>query len=94
MDKNKIVPLKDAVDAFKLEVAAALAESRVPGPIYIGDEGTAQAVIVPAVLMDELLERVEATDLATLITARVAAGDARPLDELAESLGLNKSDFQ
>ena len=54
MDKNKIVPLKDSVDAFKLE----------------------------------------ATDLATLITARVAAGDARPLDELAESLGLNKSDFQ
>lgn len=94
MIKNKIIPLKDAVDAFKLEVAAALAESRMPGPIYIGDKGTAQAVIVPAVLMDELLERLEDADLADLITARKAAGDSKPLDELAESLGLDKSDYQ
>ncbi len=54
MTKNKLVPLKDAVDAFNLEDA----------------------------------------DLADLITARKSAGDSRPLDELAESLGLDKSDYQ
>ncbi len=94
MTKNKLVPLKDAVDAFNLEVAAALAESRMPKPIYLGDKAETEAVLVPAGLMEELLGRLEDADLADLITARKSAGDSRPLDELAESLGLDKSDYQ
>jgi len=49
---------------------------------------------VSALLMDELLGHLEDAVEAPILAARVAEGNARPLDQLAEELGLSKSDFQ
>ena len=94
MTKNKIFTLDDSIEAYKTEVAVALSEQRLPLPIYIGEHGKPQAVIVSALLMDELLGHLEDAVEAPILAARVAAGNARPLDQLAEELGLSKSDFQ
>lgn len=94
MTKNKIFTLEDAIDAYKTEIAAALSEQRPQRPIYIGEHGKPEALIVSALLMDELLGHLEDAVEAPVLGSRIAAGNARPLDQLAEELGLSKSDFQ
>ena len=94
MTKNTIFTLEDSIEAYKTEVATALSEQRSPKPIYIGEHGEAQAVILSIPLMEELLGQLEDTLQAPILADRIAAGNARPLDQLAEELGLSKSDFQ
>lgn len=94
MTEKRIVPLDDAIDELKREVEAALTEGRLPLPIRIGENGRVQAVIVDSALMEELLTHLDNLEIESLVRDRTAAGKSKPLDQLAEKLGLPKSEYR
>lgn len=63
-------------------------------PLVFGPHRKAEAVVIPFELYSKLLPAIEEIEIAELIRERSAAGDATPLSDLAESIGLDPTDYQ
>lgn len=78
--------LPKALRRFRTEGAAA-------EPVIFGAHRRAEAVVIPFDLYSQLLPAIEEIEIAALVRERSQAGEATPLSELAESIGLNPADY-
>lgn len=79
--------LPEALRRFRLEGALAR-------PIVFGGHRRAEGVVIPFELYAELLPVIEDLEIAHLVRERSAAGNASPLADIADSLGLDPDNYR
>lgn len=78
--------LPKALRRFRSEGGSAI-------PLIFGAHRKPEAVVIPFELYSQLLPAIEELEIARLVRERSEAGEARPLSELADRLGLNPDDY-
>ena len=81
------IHLPAALERFRAEGSAAM-------PLVFGAHRKPEAVVIPFELYQELLPVIEEIEIARIVRERKASGKARPLSELAKSLGLKQADYK
>ncbi|ALJ19092.1 hypothetical protein [Microbacterium sp. No. 7] len=89
----EILPSHAARDELPKALRRFRAEGESAAPLIFGAHRKPEAVVIPFELYSQLLPAIEEIEIAKLVRERSAAGEARPLSELAEQIGLNPADY-
>lgn len=89
----EVLPSHAARDELPKALKRFRAEGGSAAPLIFGAHRRPEAVVIPFELYSQLLPAIEELEIARLVRDRSQAGEARPLSELAEHLGLNPADY-
>lgn len=89
----EVLPSNVARDELPKALRRFRAEGESSAPLIFGAHRKPEAVVIPFDLYSQLLPAIEEIEIAKLVRERTQAGEARPLSELAEQLGLDPADY-
>lgn len=93
MSIPEVLPSNVARDELPKALRRFRAEGESSAPLIFGAHRKPEAVVIPFDLYSQLLPAIEEIEIAKLVRERSQAGEARPLSELAEQLGLDPADY-
>lgn len=89
-----VLPSGEARDEFPKALQRFRRDGEAAEPLIFGAHRKPEAVVIPFDLYSQLLPAIEELEIARIVRERSAAGEARPLSEVAEGLGLDPADYR
>ncbi|MFT4135508.1 hypothetical protein [Microbacterium sp.] len=93
MSTAEILPSHAARDELPKALKRFRAEGQSAAPLIFGAHRKPEAVVIPFDLYSQLIPAIEELEIARVVRERSQVGEARPLSEVAEQLGLDPADY-